>query len=128
MNRATAAEASDQAAAEGMAPLMQWVKSLVDDVIAQEFASPDLEFRWKDDRAGDPATVASIATDYVKNGIKSVNEVRGELGPRSRRRRRAADDPDRAGAGGALTTTSSALHHREGRNDPAALLADRQDR
>jgi hypothetical protein len=80
MNRATAEEATDQAAAEGMAPLMQWVKSLVDDVIAQEFASPDLEFRWKDDRTGDPAKVASIATEYVKNGIKSVNEVRGELG------------------------------------------------
>ena len=80
MNRATAEEASDQAQAEGMAPLQQWVKSLADHVIAQEFGAGDLEFRWKDDRASDQTSVAGVAADYVKTGIKSVNEVRGELG------------------------------------------------
>jgi hypothetical protein len=80
MNRATAEEAHDQALAEGMVPLQHWVKSLCDDVIAQEFGAGDLEFRWKDDRASDQASVASVAADYVKTGIKSVNEVRGELG------------------------------------------------
>jgi len=80
VNRATAETAQDQAASEGLAPIQNWVKQLVDDVIAAEFGAADLEFRWKDDRAGDPAGVAQVATDYVKNGIKSVNEVRGELG------------------------------------------------
>ena len=80
MNRATAETAQDQALAEGLAPIRQWVKSLIDDVIAGEFGAGDLEFRWQDDRATDPASVASVAADYVKTGIKSVNEVRRELG------------------------------------------------
>jgi len=80
VNRATAETAQDQATAEGLAPIQNWVKQLVDDVLAAEFAAPDLEFRWRDDRAGDPAGVAQVATDYVKCGIKSVNEVRAELG------------------------------------------------
>lgn len=79
MNRATAETAQDQAAAEGLAPLKQWVKALVDNVIADEFGATDLEFRWKDDPAG-AAGGGAAAVDFVKNGIKSVNEVRGEMG------------------------------------------------
>jgi Phage portal protein len=80
MNRATAEEAQDAALAEGLAPIRQWVKRLVDDLIADEFAASDLEFTWQDDLPADPETAATIAADYVKAGIKSVNEVRAELG------------------------------------------------
>ena len=80
MNRATAESAHDAALEEGLAPIQQWVKGLVDDIIAEEFDAGDLEFLWRDDRESDPAKAASIAADYVKNGIKSVNEVRAELG------------------------------------------------
>ncbi|HUZ75805.1 MAG TPA: phage portal protein [Stellaceae bacterium] len=80
MNRATAAEAQDEALAEGLVPIRQWVKCLIDAIIADEFAEPDLEFAWKDDLPADPAAAATIAADYVKAGIKSVNEVRAELG------------------------------------------------
>ena len=61
-------------------PLQNWVKQLADYVILTEFDAPDLEFAWADDRSADPAIAASIATDYVKCGIKTVNEARGELG------------------------------------------------
>src|SRR5215469_1292732 len=80
LNRATAETAQDAALAEGLLPLKTWVKQLCDRVIAREFAAPDLEFAWNDDQPSDPAKVASIAVDYVKAGIKSVNEVRAELG------------------------------------------------
>ena len=80
MNRATAEEAQDQALSEGLAPIRQWVKALVDGIIAAEFGAPDLEFAWADDLPADAATLASIAAQYVKAGIKSVNEVRRELG------------------------------------------------
>jgi hypothetical protein len=80
MNRATAEEAQDQALSEGLAPIRQWVKGLADEIIAAEFAAPDLEFAWADDLPSDAAKFASIAADYVKAGIKSVNEVRRELG------------------------------------------------
>lgn len=80
MNRATAETAQDQALSEGLAPIRQWVKALIDGIIAAEFAAPDLEFAWHDDLPADAAKAASIAADYVKAGIKSVNEVRRELG------------------------------------------------
>src|SRR4029077_14905645 len=80
VNRATAETAQETALSEGLAPLQNWVKQLVDPVIATEFAAPDLEFAWDQDRAVDPSEVAKIATSYVAAGIKSVNEVRAELG------------------------------------------------
>lgn len=80
MNRATAETAQDVSLAEGLAPLQNWVKNLVDRVIATEFGAPDLEFAWDQDRDADPAATARIATEYVAAGIKSVNEVRAELG------------------------------------------------
>jgi hypothetical protein len=80
VNRATAETVQETALAEGLAPLQSWVKQLVDQVIVTEFAAPDLEFAWDQDRAVDPSEVAKIATSYVAAGIKSVNEVRAELG------------------------------------------------
>jgi hypothetical protein len=80
MNRATAEEAQDQALSEGLAPIRQWVKGLADEIIAAEFGAPDLEFAWADDLPGDAVQYAQIAADYVRAGIKSVNEVRRELG------------------------------------------------
>jgi hypothetical protein len=80
MNRATAETAHDAASAEGLAPLKGWVKRLVDHVIATEFAAPDLEFAWADDRETDPKKQADIAAVYVGAGIKTVDEVRAELG------------------------------------------------
>ncbi len=68
------------ALAEGLAPLLHWVKHLIDQVIAEEFGVGDLEFAWDQDRDADPSATATIAADYVKTGIKSINEVRAELG------------------------------------------------
>jgi hypothetical protein len=80
VNRATAETAQETSLSEGLVPLQNWVKQLVDQVIAAEFAAPDLEFAWADERAINPGDVAQIATSYVAAGIKSVNEVRAELG------------------------------------------------
>jgi hypothetical protein len=40
MNRATADNQSAQAEEEGLEPTKEWVKDLVDEIIAEEFASP----------------------------------------------------------------------------------------
>ncbi|MGH6975881.1 MAG: phage portal protein, partial [Stellaceae bacterium] len=80
LNRATSEIAQDAALAEGLLPLKNWVKFLCDRVIAREFAASDLEFAWSDDQPSDPEKVAAVAVDYVNAGIKSVNEVRAELG------------------------------------------------
>jgi hypothetical protein len=80
MNRATADTAHATALSEGLAPIQSWIKQLVDYVIVTEFGAPDLEFQWRDDSAPDPAVAANVAHTYVANGIKSINEVRAEIG------------------------------------------------
>jgi len=79
-NRATAQTTQAAARSEGLAPLLRWVKGLLDEVIERHLGYPDLEFAWSEEDAQDPATAAQIATAYVSAGIKSVDEVRQELG------------------------------------------------
>ncbi len=79
-NRATAESVQQAALQEGLAPLQNWVKGLIDRVLAEDFGSPDLEFVWNDERAMDPADAMKINTGYVAAAIKNRNEVRAELG------------------------------------------------
>jgi hypothetical protein len=80
MNRATAQTQKELAQEEGLAPVLAWVKGLIDDLIAQEFAAPDLEFIWSADPAIDPQTQETILTSYATKGILTINEVRAALG------------------------------------------------
>jgi hypothetical protein len=54
VNRATAETAQETSLSEGLVPLQNWVKQLSDQVIATEFAAPDLEFAWADECAINP--------------------------------------------------------------------------
>ncbi|MHB8885822.1 MAG: hypothetical protein ACYC5H_12245 [Methylovirgula sp.] len=56
------------------------MKSLIDDVIAQEFQSPDLEFSWSNEASIDPQTQESILSSYATKGILTINEARVALG------------------------------------------------
>ncbi len=80
MNRGTAESAAEVAAEEGMAPTMAWVKRLIDKLIAEDFHCSALEFAWDDNREFDPSKAASINEIYVRNGIKTIDEVRDDLG------------------------------------------------
>ena len=80
MNRATAETAQEVALAEGLAPIQNWVKQLVDHLLLTEFDASDLEFEWQDDRVPDPHVQADVLTSYVKAGIMSINEARSRLG------------------------------------------------
>ena len=80
MNRATADTAQQAALAEGLAPLMGWVKRLADDVIQQRLGHADLEFAWVEEQAADPAEQATVLQTYVAAGIYTVNEARAILG------------------------------------------------
>ena len=77
MNRATADNQSAQSEEEGLEPTKEWVKDLVDEIIAEEFASPDLELHWLDEDDGDPETVLAAR---LQLGAVTLNEMRG-LGP-----------------------------------------------
>ena len=80
LNRATAQTSQDAAEAEGLAPLMLWVKRLVDHVTQDVMGHPDLEFAWGELRPADPAEQAKIIDTYVRDGIYAVNEARNLLG------------------------------------------------
>ena len=80
VNRATAQTAQEAALEEGMAPLLGWVKRLVDDVIQNRMGHVDLEFAWSDVRPTDPKDQATILGGYVRDGIYALNEARDILG------------------------------------------------
>ncbi len=80
MNRATQEAAQNTAIEEGLAPLKQWVKELMDTIITQYFEAPDLEFCWVDQKEEDPLVRAQINQLYVNVGVLTPNEIRLELG------------------------------------------------
>jgi hypothetical protein len=77
MNRATADNQSAQSEEEGLEPTKEWVKDLIDEIMAEEFASPDLELHWLDEDDGDPETVLE---GRLKVGALTLNEMRDALG------------------------------------------------
>ncbi|HEU0218621.1 MAG TPA: phage portal protein, partial [Stellaceae bacterium] len=80
VNRATAETAQEAAQDEGLAPLMGWVKRLVDQAIQDVMGHPDLEFAWANLRPAAPVEQAKIIDTYVRNGVYAVNEARALLG------------------------------------------------
>jgi hypothetical protein len=80
MNRATADNQSQQAEDEGLEPTKEWVKDLIDEIIAEEFASPDLELAWLDEDEADPKGMEAVLEGRVKLGAVTLNEMRDALG------------------------------------------------
>lgn len=80
MNRATAQTAHGQALAEGLQPVMNWVKNLIDYIIVKYFGYDDMEFKWEEEEEADPLTQTQILTGYVEAGIMTDDEARDKLG------------------------------------------------
>lgn len=80
MNRATAETAQETAAQEGLAPLQQWVKNLIDSIIMDDFGNTDLEFQWGDEEELDPNIKSQIIDREVGAGLLTLNEGRAEKG------------------------------------------------
>ncbi len=80
MNRATAEVQKTLAQEEGLAPILLWVKALVDDVLAGEFAAADLEFAWLPETTIDPQAQEAILSSFTSRGILTLNEARADLG------------------------------------------------
>lgn len=80
MNRSSAETAADTALKEGLAPLKTWIKELIDDLIQHRLGYKELEFRWRNAEAVDPAVRAEVLTTFQRHAVYSVNEVRAKLG------------------------------------------------
>lgn len=80
MNRSTSDTASREALSTGLAPIQNWVKSIIDDVLAEDMDCEDLEFIWKGDDELDPVKRAEISQGNLKVGFITVNEGRVDMG------------------------------------------------
>lgn len=76
MNRATAQTAQEAALSEGLAPLMQWVKALIDRIIFMCFGWSDIEFKWDTMESIKPKEQAEIDKTYVDAKVLHPDEVR----------------------------------------------------
>jgi len=132
VNRATAEASQDAAQQEGLAPLLRWVKGLVDGAIVRFWGYTDLEFVWSDESSPDPLKQAQINQIYVGTGIKSVDEVRAEMGlspakPSAQKRGLTKFNPNHVPAGspdgGQFTTTDGAGGGASDNAGSAATLA-----
>lgn len=109
MNRATAGTTVDQAVSEGLLPVLQWVKSLVDYIIIKHFGYTDLMMKFKNSKDPDLAQEAAINLQNsqadqidINTGVLDVNEVRIKRGlnpltPQEIDERKPAPPPQLAG-------------------------------
>jgi len=80
VNRATAASAQEAALQEGLAPIMSYVKDMIDYLIAKYFGFSDLEFTFSEEEAIDPLIQAQVNDLKVRNGTMTINEARDDGG------------------------------------------------
>jgi hypothetical protein len=80
MNRATSQQLQDEADSEGLYPLMQWARALMNQIIAKWFGYPDIEFVWDIQADVDQAQQSQTLTRYVNAGVMTRNEARDSLG------------------------------------------------
>lgn len=80
MNRATAETQKALSEEEGLAPVLAWIKALVDDVLRDEFDAADLEFAWTPTETIDAEAQERMLASYTSRGILTLNEARAMLG------------------------------------------------
>ncbi len=75
-NRGEQEAAKEASLEEGLAPLMGWVKRLLDNIIQRRMGEKDLEFVWTDERSVDPETAAKLIDLKLHSGRLTLNEAR----------------------------------------------------
>jgi len=82
-NRATAQTAKDAASEEGLAPLMNWLKSFIDICLQKHLGQYDLEFGWVQDEVQNPTEQVPVLDTQLRNGTLTINEFRKQMGRES---------------------------------------------
>lgn len=80
MNRATSEQSREQADEEGLQTRMRIVSSIMNQIQKKWFGYRDIEFHLIVDRPQDSKKQAEIDNLDVRNGIKSLDEIRRERG------------------------------------------------
>jgi PAS domain-containing protein len=87
LNRATADVAQETAESDGLTPIQNWVKDVIDEILEDDLGADDFEFMWRDDAELDPLKRQQITSGYLKDGLVTINEGRLDAG------REPYDDP-----------------------------------
>jgi hypothetical protein len=82
MNRATAETSVEQAAAEGLLPILAYLADTINSIVARYFpeTNGEIEFAWQQDRDSNQLDQAKIWDMMIRNGTLSIDEVREEMG------------------------------------------------
>jgi hypothetical protein len=80
LNRASGEQHEKQAEEEGLQPTKQWASELLNEIIAREFDTDDIEFAWVEEDEIDQEKQAKILCSYADSGALTLNEVRERLG------------------------------------------------
>jgi Phage portal protein len=82
MNRATAETSVEQAAAEGLEPILAYLADTINFILARYFpeTKDEIEFAWQPDRDQNPLEQAKIWDTMIRNGVLSIDEVRDAMG------------------------------------------------
>lgn len=75
-NRATAEQASDSAKEEGLLPLLTFLTRRMNFILHTILKLPNVQFRWKMSQQLDAKTQAAVDDIKIKNGSRSIDEVR----------------------------------------------------
>lgn len=79
-NRSTSETAHQMALEEGLTPIMQWIKGVMDLLIWKYFGYRDLEFAWFEEESIDTKTQSEIDDRNLKNGSVTLDEIRARRG------------------------------------------------
>ena len=80
MNKGTAGEDQSRALEEGLKPILNWCTRLFTGILQDDLGYTDLEFVWETPTDTDTATQSIINDRDVKNGSRTINEVRDSIG------------------------------------------------
>lgn len=80
VNRAVAETSRGQSLAEGLTPYRFHVKSVIDEILLDDFAADDLEFDWVDEEVIDAKTKCDIDVALVGAKVFHPDEVRADRG------------------------------------------------
>ena len=80
MNRSTAETAQETALEEGLLPLLHYLEDVLTYVMRKYFGITGCRFRFNTQKSADPAEQAKIDDTNIKNGSKTIDEVRENRG------------------------------------------------
>jgi len=80
VNRASAQTSQEAAEEEGLEPKLQWMESVVNNVVQRKMGFDDIEIVPKSRHEVDPVKQMEIHVGYIKEGVITRNEAREDLG------------------------------------------------